>query len=296
MSTPDGRDLMRRAEALPCWRGPATAEPLAGGLTNANFLVRDRADRYVVRIGGDIPVHQVLRFNELAASRAAAAAGLAPEVVHAEPGVLVLHFVDGRTLGPADFADAGILSRVAELLRRCHREVALHLRGPVVTFWPFHIVRDYAATLRAGGSAWTGELPRLLGLADRLARALGPVEIAFTHNDLLAANIIDDGARLWLIDWEYAGFGAAAFDLANLATNNGLDRDRERALLAHYFGRAPDAHELRAHAIMRAASLLREAMWGMVSEIHSTLDVDYRAYAADHLARLEVALSELPSE
>ena len=83
-------DPKTRAESLPCWRGPVEAEPLPGGMTNINFVVRDGGERFVVRIGDDIPVHQVMRFNERAASLAAHAAGLSPEVIHAEPGALVM--------------------------------------------------------------------------------------------------------------------------------------------------------------------------------------------------------------
>src|SRR3546814_8596136 len=80
---------LARIAALACWSGPVDPEPLAGGITNANFVVRHRGERFFVRVGDDIPVHGIMRFNELAASRAAVAAGLSPEVVHAEPGALV---------------------------------------------------------------------------------------------------------------------------------------------------------------------------------------------------------------
>lgn len=284
-------DARQRAQTLSCWRRPVRIERLPGGLTNTNFIAHDGAEKFVVRIGDDIPVHHVLRSHELAATRAAHAAGLGPEVVHAEPGALVLRFVDGRTLTAADIARDDMLPRIATLLRRCHQDVQEHMRGPAMMFWPFHIVRDYAATLAAADSPWRPEVPRLLAMADRFERALGPVAITFAHNDLLAANIIDDGARLWLIDWEYSGFGAAAFDLANLASNNGFDDLLDEALQRHYLGHPPDSEAMRRHAAMRAVSLLREAMWGMVSQAHSALDIDYRSYAAEHLVKLDAAMS-----
>ena len=95
-------DPKTKAESLSFWRGPVGAEPLPGGMTNLNFVVRDGGERFVVRIGDDIPVHQVMRFNERAASLAGHAAGLSPEVIHAEAGALVMRFVDGRTLAPED--------------------------------------------------------------------------------------------------------------------------------------------------------------------------------------------------
>ncbi len=95
-------DPSARAAGLSCWSGPVTPEPLTGGITNVNFMVEDRGRRYFVRIGEDIPVHGVLRFNELAAARAAAAAGLSPTVVHAEPGAIVTDFIVGKTYAPED--------------------------------------------------------------------------------------------------------------------------------------------------------------------------------------------------
>ena len=81
-------DLAARVVALPCWRGKPEVEPLAGGLSNAAFVVRDGTDRYVARCGSDIPVHHVSRERELAASIAAHAAGLSPDVVYSAPGVI----------------------------------------------------------------------------------------------------------------------------------------------------------------------------------------------------------------
>ena len=281
-----------RAARLACWREPVTPEPLAGGITNRNFLVRYRCERFVARIGDDIPVHQISRANELAASRAAAAAGLSPAVVHHEPGALVLRFIEGRTLRSEDIRERPMLERILPLLRCCHREVERHLRGPAQMFWVFYVLRDYAATLRSGGSRFLPELSGLLEIAEGLRAAIGPVDVAFGHNDLLAANFIDAGDRLWLIDWDYAGFNSPLFDLANLSSNNGLTHVDETWLLEAYFERPLSADLERGYRAMKCASLLREAMWGMVSELHSSLDVDYVAYTRDYLARFERSLAE----
>jgi thiamine kinase-like enzyme len=274
-----------RVEGLACWRTRAQAEPLAGGMTNRNYVVRSGGERFVVRLGVDIPQHMILRWHEVAVSRAAHAADLSPEVVHAEAGALVLRFVEGETL-TADGVRAR-LPAVAALLRRCHDRLARHMRGPVLAFWPFQIVRDYAATLAAGGSPWAARLDDLRALNARLERALVATTLVLAHNDLLAGNLIDDGRRLWLIDWDYAGLNTPLFDLANLATNNGLGPDEEATLLERYLAGAPDSGARRGHAAMRVASLLRETLWSMVSELHPAVDFDYAAYTRDNLARLE---------
>lgn len=282
---------LERASTLVCWKGDVAPTPLTGGITNQNFVVEDAGERFFVRIGDDIPIHGVMRFNELAASRAAAAAGVSPEVVHHEPGALVMRFIDGETLDEARVREPQSLERIVPLIKRCHNEIPKHLRGPTLVFWVFQVIRDYAATLRDGGSRMLATLPRLLDISASLEREVGPVQLVFGHNDLLPANFIDDGARLWLVDWDYAGFNSPLFDLGGLASNNQLDAEQESWLLGEYFGASADAALVRRYQAMKCASLLRESMWSMVSEIHSTLDFDYVAYTDENLARFERAWS-----
>jgi thiamine kinase-like enzyme len=282
-------NLAERIAALAIWSGRVNPKPLAGGITNQNFKIEDGGRRYVVRVGHDLLVHGVVRATELAASRAAHLAGLSPAVVHAEPGILVLDFIEGRTLTAEDVRNPVNLERLIDIVRRCHRDVPRHLRGPAAMFWVFHVVRDYGHTLREGNSLHLSMLPDLLARADKLEAAVGPIEVVFGHNDLLAANFIDDGKRLWLLDWEYAGFNSPLFDLGGLASNSELSPERAERALALYFGRPVDDELRRRAAAMTAASLLRETMWSMVSEIHSTVDFDYAAYTAENLRRFEAA-------
>jgi thiamine kinase-like enzyme len=273
---------------LPCWSGKVDPVPLAGGITNKNYLVVDRKQKFVVRLGQDIPVHGIMRFNELAASRAAFAAGISPEVIHAEPGALVLRFIEGRALTPALVRDPALLPAAVDLVKRCHQDVPHHVSGPVLMFWVFHIIRGYAAELRARGSGYVELLPQLIERSEHLEREVGPVSIVFGHNDLLSGNFIDDGKRLWLIDWDYAGFNSPLFDLGGLVSNNELDAAQTRFVLERYFGNVDSALMRRLDA-MKCASLLRETTWSMVSEIHSQIDFDYPAYTADYLCRFNRA-------
>ncbi len=277
---------------LACWSGAVEPEPVTGGITNLNFVVDDRGERFFVRLGDDIPVHGVMRFNELAASRAAHAAGVSPEVVHAEPGALVLRFVEGTTYGEAEVRKAHAEGRIVPMIRRVHREIPKHFQGPALVFWVFQVMRGYANSLRDGASRTTGELPRFVEINEALEAAVGPVEIVFGHNDLLAGNFIDDGKRLWLVDWDYAGFNSPLFDLANLASNNQFAPAEEDALLEAYFEAPADDAMRRRLAAMKCASLLREAMWSMVSEIHLDIDFDYVAYTTENLARFERAWAD----
>ena len=282
-----------RAAGLACWSGPVEPEPVEGGISNANFKVVDRGRTCFVRIGGDAEVHGVLRRFELASSRAAHAAGVSPDVLHAEPDALVFDFLGGRTLRAEDVREPVMLGRIVRLVKRAHEEIPKHYRGVARAFWVFQVLRDYGRRLIEEGHRLSGDIPRLMAAAEDLEARLGPAPTVFAHHDLLAANLIDDGRRLWLVDWEYGAFGSPMFDLANLASNNQLPADLEDHLLGLYFGRPPDASLRRDFRIMVAASLLREAMWSMVSEHHLAVDFDYPAYTAMYLDRFERAYGRL---
>ena len=285
------QEAIERAAGLSCFRNPDDVSPLDGGITNVNLTVQDDGQRYVVRLGEDIPVHGVLRWNELAISRAAEQAGISPKVVHHEPGVLVLEFIQAKTFTEADVRDPSNLPRIIDLVAKAHAQLGQHLTQPVLAFWPFQVNRTYASRLQGDGSPYTGKLAELMAAQDMLEAATGPVELVIGHNDLLAANILDDGTRLWLIDWEYGGFNSPLFDLAGLAGNNGLAEEAEHGLLEAYFDEPP-AKRWRAYQAMKCVSLLRETLWSMTSEIHSDLDFDYAAYTTENMDRFAAALAD----
>jgi thiamine kinase-like enzyme len=283
------QDPLHVAATLPCWGSRVSPVPLAGGMTNDNFLVEDGGERFVVRVGGDIAAHNIVRATEAAASRAAYAAGVSPRVHYADPNALVIDFVEGRTLTVEDIRAPGNHARLVDLMRRAHREVPKHFSGPAPLFWVFQVVRHYARVLHDLHSEHVSALPALGGMSERLERAVGPIDIVFGHNDLLAANLIDDGERLWLVDWEYAGFNSPLFDIAGLASNSEASVEATDHMLELYFERSVDRDLRRQMAAMTAASLLRETLWSMVSEQTSGIDFDYCAYTADNLRRFNAA-------
>lgn len=285
-------DPQHKAANLKCWRTKVTPRPLSGGITNSNFAIEENGEKFVARISGDIPVHCILRANELAVSIAAFKAGISPEVYHHEPGALVIRWVEGKTLTPSDIQNDKILPRILETVKKCHHEIPLHLKGVSPLFWVFQIIRDYAGTLYGDKSRMTARLPGLISRSQTLETVVGPTELIFGHNDLLAANFLDAGDKIWLIDWDYGGFNSPLFDLGGLASNNELTPEQENRLLEAYFEK-PVTDELhRRYTAMKCASLLRETMWSMVSEIHSPLDFDFAAYTQENLDRFEQAWND----
>lgn len=279
---------LERIKALPCWAGELTAEPMTGGLSNESWKVTDSAGAHVVRFGHDYPFHHVDRAREVTTTRAAHAAGFAPQVEHAEPGVMVSRFLDARTLAAEDLRAAP--EAIATLLHEFHHRMPEQITGTGYMFWPFHVIRDYARTLTAGSSAFAPHLPEFLALAKELEASQVPLPIVFGHHDMLPANILQTD-RLWLIDFEYAGFGTAMFDLAGVASNAAMTDRQATRLLTAYFGSPPDEAMQKAFDAMQCASLLREAMWAMVSELHlDAPGANYADYARENLDALGLSL------
>ena len=282
--------LLIRAARLSCFQSPEQVQLLGGGKTNHNVLVQDRGERFVVRFGADIPIHGILRWNELAITRAAHQAGIGPAVRYAEPGALVLDYVPAQPITPADRQGAANVPALAQMVRRVHHDVFAAMQGTVLAFWVFHILRDYARHLGA-----RPELTNLMAQAAKLDQAVGPTDIVLGHNDLLPGNILLGSGRLWLIDWEYAGLGNPLFDLGGIASNNGFTQAEEFTLLECYFDRPLTDDLWRRYAAMKCASLLRETLWSMVSETQSTVDFDYAAYTAENLAAYRAAYATFQS-
>lgn len=268
--------------ALPFWQGQPGFAPLPGGISNLSFVATDRAGKYVVRLTRDFPFHNVFRAREVTVARAAHAAGFAPEVVHAEPGLMISRFVDAQPLIPADVRDN--IDRIVELLLRFHRQMSAPIGD--YEFDVFEVNRGYMRALadETRASEWSSLNERLAGMQSALPSV-------FAHHDLLAGNILDDGKRLWLIDFEYSGPGSPMFDLANLSSNSQFSPAQSADLLRAYFG---STDYTRAHRAMEAASLLREALWSLVSAQHiHERDVDYVGYADKNFARLAEVMRDL---
>ncbi len=257
--------------------GVDSVGPLGGGITNHNFKVIAAGEAFVLRIGGnDTALLGIDRKVELEASLRAASLGIGPDVVaFVEPeGYLVTRFVEGET-------GAVTTSEAAALLRRLHAAAEIPGR-----FDSFRVVESYAETAGSAGIALPAGFEGAKAVAERIESRRGSYDPAPCHNDLLAGNFIR-GERLWIVDWEYAGMGDPAFDLANFAVSNGLDANGDRELLDAY-GTADPA----IHVLMRFMSDFREAMWGVVQQAISKLDFDFAGYASEHFDRLERTAAE----
>jgi thiamine kinase-like enzyme len=278
-------ELAAAIRAVPAWAGKhPSVTPIAEGITNRNFRVDVDGDSFVVRLAArDTELLGIDRAAEELAARAAAEAGVAPEVVAFLPEhrCLITRFVHGSSIPMEDLRDEPVLALVLRSVK------AIHACPPIpATFPVFRIVEDYRKLAADRGVPVPSAADEVLAIAKGIEHAFShaPMPDATCHNDLLNANFLRDGDQVWIVDYEYAGMGDPFFDLGNLSINNGLTPDAQETMLRLYFGDVRDGHRARL-ALMRIVSDVREAMWGVVQQALSTLDFDYVAYADKHLTR-----------
>ena len=281
-----------RLEKVIAHRWPArevVLTPITSGITNANVKVEVDGETFVVRLpGAETELLGIDRHAELEASRTAAAAGVGPDVIDFVEGCLVTRFVRGVLIPKEELQREPVLTNVVRSVR------AVHTAPPIPSTFPvFRIVERYHQLAAERGVPIPSAFDRAHGLAERIETsfARNPMPETTCHNDLLNANFLRDGDHVWIVDYEYAGMGDPFFDLGNLSINNGLGVDAQETLLRLYFGDVRDAHRARL-GLMRVMSDFREAMWGVLQQGISTLDVDYVEYADDHFARLEASAAD----
>jgi thiamine kinase-like enzyme len=191
------------------WPGrDARVEVLGGGITNHNLKMEVDDERFVLRVAGkDTGPLGIDRQVELEATKAAAAAGIGPEVVaFVEPeGWLVTRYVDGDSPPLERMREREMLERVATALRAFHD-------GPAIsgTFDSFRVVEVDRDTAIARGGQVPGHYEWAHAITKRIEAKRSSDAPVPCHNDLLNANFLDDGERLRIVDWEYAGMGAAS--------------------------------------------------------------------------------------
>ena len=270
----DNTRIETHLRSLPLWSGEIGIEPLIGGLCNKSFVVSDRGNKFVARIGTDIAVHGIVQTSVQAAMRAASEIGVTPALRHAEPGLAVVDYLDGGCLGPGDIEGREAnLGKIVDCLQRLHRG-SDRVRGPMTYFWPYRVVRHYARVGLEKGSRLSSELPELIRVATVLESAIDAYEPVLTHNDTVPQNMMfDSRGRLWLVDWDYGGFGHPMFDIVGVGANADAGDATEERVFELYYGRLDDGLR-RQLAAFKLILNLREYLWGMVQEVTSDLDRD----------------------
>jgi thiamine kinase-like enzyme len=279
-----------RLNAVPLFAGrQVEIEPLLGGLTNINVRVRVDDRQYVARLSN--PSGDLLAIDRIAEyhnSVAAAASGAAPAVADWAPqvGVLVVEWVQGRTLTEQDVADPAMMRRIAASCRLLHA-------GPrfVNDYDVFAVQRRYLDVVTERGFRLpTGYLDHLPVVEEiRAALAVRPEPTVPCHNDLVPANLIDDGERIWLIDYEYAGNNDPCFELGNSWSESDQSPELLEELVTAYFGR-PSRRRMARTRLLGLVAGYGWTLWASIQDGVSPLDFDFWSWG---IGQYDQAVAEL---
>jgi len=268
-----------------------TITELTGGITNKNYKITVDEESFVLRLGGNETKYLGIdRKVEYDCSRLAAQIGVAPEpIAFIEPeGFILARFISGRGIPAEEIGDEENIKRVLESMKAYH---ALDLFPG--SFSPFRVAEEYARTARNFKVKLPDKMDWYLEKSSEIEKAMyerEPLQLRPCHNDLLNGNFIDDGNRIRILDWEYAGMGDIFFDLGNFAIQHEFNDEQDEILMKIYFADPTDSQ--RAHQkLMKIMSDLREAMWSQVQIGVSQLDFDYAGYGQKYFDRFEANTS-----
>lgn len=278
--------IARTIPALAGWSG--TAERL-GGLTNRVYRLGDA----ILRIPGEGTAEYIDRKNEAQAARAAAAAGVSPDLLHADPatGLMVTRFLPGTTtMSPEAFRGRpGSPARAARALRQ------LHLSGQAfpARFELFAMIDDYLRLLSGKEVALPEGYHAVVSEAQTVRAALvrAPAPLAPCHCDPLCENFLDTGETMWIVDWEYSGMNDPMWDLGDLSVEAGFDAAQDEELLSAYHDGPAPAEACARMVIYKAMCDLLWTLWGLIQLANGNPADDFRAYADGRFARCRALMA-----
>ncbi|HNQ94960.1 MAG: phosphotransferase family protein [Anaerolineales bacterium] len=270
---------------IPEWNGKnISITPLSGGLTNSNFKIEVDGVPYFVRVpGASTELLAIDRNNEHHNTKAASEAGVAPRVLHHLPeyNVMVLEFLNGKTMSKDSLNETGQPTRMAQAIKRLHAAPRFLLDFNMfrLTEYYLSLCRDRAIKIPDG---YLDRVPTI----NRIEQAMNvkPLATVPCNNDLLAENYIDDGSQLWLIDYEYSGNNDPTFELGNTCQEMQFNDEQIAEVCAAYFGEATPAMIAR----MKLNMIMSDVGWGLWAAIQaniSTIDFDFWGWAIERWGR-----------
>jgi len=272
---------------IPEWNGKnISVTPLSGGLTNSNFKVDVDGTLYFVRVpGASTELLAIDRANEYHNTKAASQAGVAPKIFYHLPeyNVMVIEFLNGKTMSKDSLNESGQPTRMAQAIKRLHagERFLLDFNMFRLTEYYLSLCRDRAIKIP------DGYRERMLTVsAIEEAMNAKPLATVPCNNDLLAENYIDDGNQLWLIDYEYSGNNDPTFELGNTCQEMQFSDSQISEVCAAYFGEASPAMIAR----MKLNMIMSDVGWGLWAAIQaniSTIDFDFWGWAIERWGRAE---------
>ena len=270
---------------IPDWQDrKISIQPLAGGLTNSNFKVQVDDVPYFVRVpGASTDLLAINRDNEVYNSKAAFVAGVGPKVLYHLPeyNVMVLEFLNGKTMSKDSLNEPGQPARMAQAIKKLNN-------GPgfLQDFDMFRLTEYYLSLCKKRDikipDGYLDRIPTIKRIEK--AMSVNPLTAVPCNNDLLAENYIDDGKQLWLIDYEYSGNNDPTFELGNTCQEMQFNDEQIAEVCVEYFG-AATADKI---ARMKLNMIMSDVGWGLWAAIQSqisTIEFDFWGWAVERWSR-----------
>lgn len=270
--------LKTKLHSLEFFKGNINLKLFEGFMTNESYFVSDDYNNYVVKIGGNKKHYGVLRSNEVNASKAGYRAGISPKVFYYDDSIIIFQYIDSNYLTTQRIREKETLKRIVSMIKTVQKKIVQYLESPDLSIGIFQMIKNKITILRENNSPYKNQLNNFIKDCEIFESKYKADEIVFAHNDFYFRNILDDGKKLWLVDWEFSGFNPPLLDLANLSKNNDFNEEEDNFILEEYFGNT--VQELSKHQFqeLKCASILKSVLWGMISEIFSEKIFDYKSF------------------
>lgn len=288
--------VLEALRRVPGFQAVTTADAIVrqGGLTNLVFRVDVGEQSVIVRIPGAGTESYIDRKVEAHNARAAARAGVSPEVLFADPatGLMVSRTIDGiTTMTPQGFQDiAGSPARAGRALAK------LHGSGETFEFRfeLFAMIDDYLKILSGKDVKLPDGYHDIVKAAEPVKQVLAgkPTPLAPCHCDPLCENFLDDGRVMWIVDWEYSGMNDPLWDVGDLSVEAGMSATQDQELLRAYFGREPTAAEAGRVVIYKAMCDLLWTLWGLIQLADDNPAEDFWAYSVGRFERCKALMTD----
>ena len=276
-----------KLKSLLVFKGSIDLKFIEGFMANDSYIVSDDNNKYVAKIGDNKQNYGVVRSHEIEASKAGYKAGISPQVIYFDNRILIFQYIQSNHLTLEKIREKEILKRIISLIKIVHKKVANYLEDPNLSISIFQMIKKKIFVLKKKNSPYTDKLNNFIKDCKIFEKEFESLETVFTHNDFFYKNILDDGKKYWLVDWEFSGFNSPYLDLANLSKHNELSEYDDSFILEEYYGDSITLNSKYKLQAMKCVSLLNEVLWSMISEIFSKKVFDYASYTTKRLERYE---------
>lgn len=263
-----------------------------GGLTNLNYLLEHEGSRFVLRVPGNGTAEYIDRGAEAVAARSAAAAGVNAEVAYfdASDGLMLTRHIEGAaTMSGERFRDLAAVARAGRAFHRLHTSADRFASD----FGLFAMIDEYKALLATKGAVLPAGYDDVQRQADGARRVLEahPVSAVPSHCDPLCENFLDDGERMYIIDYEYAGNNDPMWDLGDLSVEGGFGPEQDQALLRAYFNGEPPIDQVGRMVVYKAMCDLLWTLWGVIQHVNANTAEDFWEYAVLRFERCQALMA-----